>query len=73
MGKATWANKQTETLRKMWCAGLTCREIAITFGLSRSAISGKLMRMGLRDRTPERLANVIKRKQAILDELQGAA
>lgn len=42
-----WTPDQTETLRSMWLAGATGTEIGDKLGTSRSAIMGKIRRLGL--------------------------
>lgn len=42
-----WNNEQTTELRLLWTAGKTAGQIAQQLGFSRSAVAGKLYRLGL--------------------------
>src|SRR5690348_8863679 len=43
----TWTTDRVELLRSHFEAGLTCREIAASIGVSRNAVIGKLARLEL--------------------------
>ena len=43
----TWTTDRIELLKSHFEAGLTCREIAASIGVSRNAVIGKLTRLGL--------------------------
>ncbi|MDB5612119.1 MAG: GcrA cell cycle regulator [Bradyrhizobium sp.] len=43
----SWTNERAETLRQRWASGATSSNIAAEFGISRSAVMGKLKRMNL--------------------------
>lgn len=49
----TWTDDRLALLKEGFDAGLSCRDIAATLGLSRNAVIGKLSRLALtRDRPP---------------------
>ena len=58
----TWTDERLELLKSGFAAGLSCREIAATIGVSRNAVIGKISRLNLkrdkdrvvRTRKPER-------------------
>ena len=43
----TWTTERVELLKNHFEAGLSCREIAATIGVSRNAVIGKLARLQL--------------------------
>ena len=43
----TWTTDRVELLKSHFEAGLTCREIAASIGVSRNAVIGKLARLQL--------------------------
>jgi GcrA cell cycle regulator len=43
----TWTTERVELLKSHFEAGRTCREIAVSIGVSRNAVIGKLSRLGL--------------------------
>jgi GcrA cell cycle regulator len=43
----TWTTERVELLKSHFDAGLSCREIAASIGVSRNAVIGKLSRLGL--------------------------
>jgi GcrA cell cycle regulator len=43
----TWTTERLELLKSHFEAGLSCREIAISIGVSRNAVIGKLSRLNL--------------------------
>ena len=43
----TWTTERVELLKQHFEAGLSCREIAASIGVSRNAVIGKLTRLGL--------------------------
>jgi GcrA cell cycle regulator len=43
----TWTTERVELLKSHFEAGLSCREIAVSIGVSRNAVIGKLSRLGL--------------------------
>jgi len=43
----TWTTERVERLKIHFEAGLSCREIAVSIGVSRNAVIGKLSRLGL--------------------------
>jgi GcrA cell cycle regulator len=43
----TWTTERVELLKSHFEAGLSCREIAASIGVSRNAVIGKLSRLGL--------------------------
>jgi GcrA cell cycle regulator len=43
----TWTTERVELLKTHFDAGLSCREIAASIGVSRNAVIGKLSRLGL--------------------------
>jgi GcrA cell cycle regulator len=48
--RADWSDARVELLKKLWAEGLSSRDIACRMGLdSRSAVIGKLHRLGLSD------------------------
>lgn len=44
---AGWTDERVETLRKLWLGGLSGAEIAKQLGITRSAVLGKVARLGL--------------------------
>src|SRR3954464_11844414 len=45
--RPTWTVERLELLKIHFDAGLSCREIAVSIGVSRNAVIGKLSRMNL--------------------------
>src|SRR3977135_2209894 len=43
----TWTTERVELLKQHFEAGLSCRAIAASIGVSRNAVIGKLTRLGL--------------------------
>ncbi len=43
----TWTTERVELLKNHFEAGLSCRQIAVSIGVSRNAVIGKLSRLGL--------------------------
>src|SRR5712671_2751892 len=50
----TWTTERVDLLKVHFEAGLSCREIAVSIGVSRNAVIGKLSRMNLTRRKPAR-------------------
>ena len=48
----TWTTERVDLLKVHFEAGLSCREIAVSIGVSRNAVIGKLSRMNLTRRKP---------------------
>ena len=44
----TWTDERLELLKSGFAAGLSCREIAATIGVSRNAVIGKISRLNLK-------------------------
>jgi len=44
----TWTDERLELLKSGFVAGLSCREIAVTIGVSRNAVIGKISRLNLK-------------------------
>jgi GcrA cell cycle regulator len=44
----TWTDERLELLKSGFAAGLSCREIAVTIGVSRNAVIGKISRLNLK-------------------------
>jgi GcrA cell cycle regulator len=44
----TWTDERLELLKSGFAAGLSCREIAATIGVSRNAVIGKISRLSLK-------------------------
>lgn len=44
----TWTDERLELLKSGFTAGLSCREIAATIGVSRNAVIGKISRLNLK-------------------------
>jgi GcrA cell cycle regulator len=44
----TWTDERLELLKSGFSAGLSCREIAATIGVSRNAVIGKISRLNLK-------------------------
>ena len=44
----TWTDQRLELLKSGFAAGLSCREIAATIGVSRNAVIGKISRLNLK-------------------------
>jgi GcrA cell cycle regulator len=44
----TWTDERVELLKSGFAAGLSCRQIAITIGVSRNAVIGKISRLSLK-------------------------
>lgn len=65
----TWTEERVETLKQQWSAGSTAAEISAALGFSRSAILGKVHRLGLSERrglggprrSTTRIGNVTRR------------
>ena len=51
-----WTPELVETLRKLWLGGLSSAEIAKQLGVTRSAVLGKVYRLGLLGEAPRREA-----------------
>jgi GcrA cell cycle regulator len=47
-----WTAERVDDLRRMWTAGQSCSEIGRHFGITRSAIAGKVRRLDLERRAP---------------------
>jgi GcrA cell cycle regulator len=45
--KFTWTTERVDLLKSHFEAGLSCREIAVSIGVSRNAVIGKLSRLNL--------------------------
>lgn len=50
MGKTNWTDQEIQRLKSLWSQGKSVTKIAITLGRSRSMISGKISRLGLKKR-----------------------
>lgn len=57
----SWTEEKEAKLRELWDAGATASEIAWELGVSRNAVLGKKMRLGLADRKPVRSPNAGRR------------
>ena len=55
----TWTDERLELLRSGFAAGLSCREIAATIGVSRNAVIGKISRLNLK-RDKDRLVRTVR-------------
>jgi len=44
----TWTDERVDLLKSGFAAGLSCREIAVTIGVSRNAVIGKISRLNLK-------------------------
>ncbi len=53
MGARKWSNNQIEQLRAEWAKGLSVAAIAQRLGATRSAVTGKIKRLGLNKRSFE--------------------
>jgi GcrA cell cycle regulator len=54
----TWTEERVEALRRLWADGLSASDIAAKVGVTRSAVCGKLARLGLtRDKAAPRTAS----------------
>ncbi|QPF82134.1 GcrA-like regulator [Bradyrhizobium genosp. L] len=49
----TWTPERVDQLKGYFAAGLSCRDIAVSIGVSRNAVIGKLSRLNLTRSTPE--------------------
>ncbi len=47
MGARKWSNDRIEQLRAEWAKGLSVAAIAQRLGITRSAVTGKIKRLGL--------------------------
>ena len=59
----TWTDQRLELLKSGFAAGLSCREIAVTIGVSRNAVIGKISRLNLK-RDKDRLVRANKPERA---------
>jgi GcrA cell cycle regulator len=66
----TWTSERVELLKKLFDDGLSCREIAVSIGVSRNAVIGKLTRLGLTrgpTQTEQRLQKTTKARASKSD------
>lgn len=49
----TWTPERIDQLKSYFEAGLSCRDIAVSIGVSRNAVIGKLSRLNLTRTTPD--------------------
>jgi GcrA cell cycle regulator len=67
----TWTDERLELLKSGFAAGLSCREIAITIGVSRNAVIGKISRLNL-TRESSRKLRARKQETACVPRPRGA-
>jgi len=67
----TWTDERRELLKSGFAAGLSCREIAATIGVSRNAVIGKISRLNMK-RDDSRKVRVSKADCASTPRPRGA-
>ena len=68
----TWTDERLELLKSGFAAGLSCREIAATIGVSRNAVIGKISRLNLK-RDKDRMVRTGRPERASEGRPRGAA
>lgn len=63
-----WPEERTKQLCKLWAQGLSSTLIAIEFGMSRSAVLGKVNRLGLPQRRTVQDAHGVEVPEIEIDE-----
>jgi GcrA cell cycle regulator len=67
----TWTDERLELLKSGFAAGLSCREIAATIGVSRNAVIGKISRLNLK-RDRDRMVRTARPERASEARPRGA-
>lgn len=62
-GNVHWTGAHNTTLREMWLAGATCREIALAVGHSPNSVAQQRRRLGLDARVPSRAMNAARSRE----------
>src|ERR1700761_7117943 len=67
----TWTDERLELLKSGFAAGLSCREIAATIGVSRNAVIGKISRLNLK-RDKDRMVRTARAERTGEPRARGA-
>ena len=66
-----WSEERTTELAELWSRGWSVSKIAQHYDIGRGSVSGKLNRMGLLGKKPDRVRDVVARRKPNPSALRG--